>query len=340
MQEATAQIRERTELADGYRAFAVAAAPRYGFDRADVRLLSISENGTFLLDQDGRKLVMRVHRPGYHSREAIESELAWMAALAESTPISTPGVVAGLDGSLLTPIQLGAERRFVSAFEFVEGVNGEAPTADVGFRDLGVITAQLHEHVETWRMPAGFTRFRWDLDATLGPQARWGDWRAAPGLTRDQQIRIGHAVDTLSARLDAYGMGRDRFGLVHADLRLANLMVHDATITVIDFDDSGWSWYLADLGAVVSFVEHTPQAETMIGEWVCGYRSVRALDAEHRAMIPTFVMLRRVMLTAWIGSHPEADSALAAGDFVSGTAEIADRYCRDRTWLAEPCQLV
>lgn len=58
-------------------------------------------------------------------------------------------------------------------------------------------------------------------------------------------------------------------------------------------------------------------------------------------MIPTFVMLRRVMLTAWIGSHPEADSALAAGaDFVSGTAEIADRYCRDRMWLAEPCQLV
>lgn len=43
-------MRERTELADDYRAFAVAAAPRYGFDRADVRLLSISENGTFLLE--------------------------------------------------------------------------------------------------------------------------------------------------------------------------------------------------------------------------------------------------------------------------------------------------
>ena len=46
---------------------------------------------------------------------------------------------------------------------------------------------------------------------------------------------------------------------------MANLMIDPADpsgpITVIDFDDCGWSWYLADLGAVVSFIEDTPAAE-------------------------------------------------------------------------------
>ena len=109
-----------------------------------------------------------------------------------------------------------------------------------------------------------------------------------------------------------------------------------APITVIDFDDCGWSWYLADLGAVVSFIEDTPAAERMIAGWLAGYREVRELPAEHLEMIPTFVMLRRLQLTAWVASHADADHAIAFTEgFADGTARLAERYLSDKDWLRD-----
>ena len=144
----------------------------------------------------------------------------------------------------------------------------------------------------------------------------------------------------MQRRLAEFGCATDRFGLIHADLRMANLMidpqVHSGPITVIDFDDCGWSWYLADLGAVVSFIEDTPAAEAMIAGWLAGYRESRELPAEHLGMIPTFVTLRRLQLTAWVASHAHADSAIEFTDgFTDGTARLAVRYLSDPNWLRD-----
>ena len=79
---------------------------------------------------------------------------------------------------------------------------------------------------------------------------------------------------------------------------------------MIDFDDCGWSWYLADLGAAVSFIEDTPAGERIIADWLAGYFEVGSIPAEHLQLIPSFVMMRRIMLTAWIASHHDADAAI------------------------------
>ena len=53
-------------------------------------------------------------------------------------------------------------------------------------------------------------------------------------------------------------------------------------------------------------------------------------------MIPSFVMLRRLQLTAWVASHAHADSAIAFTDgFADGTVHLAERYLGDGDWLRE-----
>ena len=53
--------------------FARAALPAYGRPgEVPLRLLSLSENATYLVEDD-EPIVLRVHRPGYHSLEAIRS---------------------------------------------------------------------------------------------------------------------------------------------------------------------------------------------------------------------------------------------------------------------------
>ncbi len=327
-------------LPHDHEAYARAALSAYARERdARLRLLSLSENATYLVE-DGDPIVLRVHRPGYHSLEAIQSELKWMAALRDEAGVATPHLIPACDGSDVVTAAVGANSLYVDAVTFISGCTAEEQPDLVGFDQLGRITAAMHDHVQSWARSAGFTRFRWDVDATLGREARWGNWRHAPGLTPSDEAIVESTAAQVGQRLTEFGYGADRFGLIHADLRMANLMVDpgnsSAPITVIDFDDCGWSWYLFDLAAVVSFIEDTPEAERMIAEWLRGYIEVRAIPPEQLAMVPTLVMLRRLMLTAWVASHADADAAIAFTEgYAAGTARLAKRYLSDRNWLRD-----
>ena len=327
-------------LPSNHMAFARESLAAYG-RAADspLRLLSLSENATYLVEGD-QPMVLRVHRPGYHCLDAIRSELAWMKALRTETPVATPELIRARDGSDVVTAEVDGAVLHVDAVSYVPGCTAEEDPDAVGFDELGRLTAIMHDHARSWSAPTGFTRFRWDLETILGPDARWGNWRQAPGLTDNDRDWIGRAADDISARLTEFGCEPDRFGLIHADLRLANLMIDPSQpgsgITVIDFDDCGWSWYLADLGAAVSFIEDTPAGERIISEWLNGYLDVGTIAPEHRELIPTFVMTRRIMLTAWIASHFDADAAIGVGDdFATNTARLAERYLHDQSWLRE-----
>jgi Ser/Thr protein kinase RdoA (MazF antagonist) len=83
----------------------------------------------------------------------------------------------------------------------------------------------------------------------------------------------------------------------------------------------------------VSFIEHHPRLPEMIDSWVRGYRGVLDLTSEDEEEIWTFVMFRRLLLVAWIGSHPAVDIARELGaDYTRASCELAERY------LASPHQ--
>ncbi|ODN65638.1 phosphotransferase enzyme family protein [Methylophaga muralis] len=119
---------------------------------------------------------------------------------------------------------------------------------------------------------------------------------------------------------------------MHADLRLANLLVDDKQLSVIDFDDCGFSWFIYDFASAVSFLETSPLLPELQQAWVRGYKSIAALSAEDEAMISTLVMFRRLLLTAWVASHPETPTAAEAGfeQFTFGTIELAKKYLQQQ----------
>lgn len=310
------------------------ALEEYGVPpEASLTLLNVSENATYAVDDPstGERTVLRVHRHGYHDRAAIESELAWAAALREDTGVRTPRVLPTTDGRqvLAVPEPGSAEPRYVVHFEFLPGV--EPNPTDQGlpasFELLGSITATMHDHAARWRRPGGFERFRWDYDGAFGQGARWGRWQDGVAVGPTEHEVLARLDATVRARLARFGAGPDRFGLVHADLRLANLLQDGEQTYVIDFDDCGWSWFLYDFGSAVSFFEDDPRIPELTDAWVRGYRRTRPLSAEEEAEIPTFVMMRRLLLVAWIGSHAGTDLARSMGaDFTAGSCALAEAY--------------
>jgi Ser/Thr protein kinase RdoA (MazF antagonist) len=274
-------------------------------------LISLSENEIYKVETpSGKKWALRLQRPGYHSKGSLASEISWLLALRKDGVVNTPVPVDGLNGDW---VQIVGGRNLV----LFEWENGHQPEIDMDlracFKTLGAVTAQLHRHSKTWLRPGSFERFTWDFEATLGETPLWGHWSDGLGMNATRLDLFGQAAALIRERLARYGRGPDRFGLAHCDLRLSNLLLHQRALKVIDFDDCGFGWYMYDAAASLSFYEHLPQVSSLIEHWLDGYRTVSAIAKAEEEEIPTFLMLRRLLLVAWVGSHSETSLAQSLG---------------------------
>jgi Ser/Thr protein kinase RdoA (MazF antagonist) len=306
------------------------AASRYGIPAgARLHQYPLTENWTFRVEADGAApVVLRIYRPGGRSAVEILSELAWMEALRQESPGLLPDVIPTPSGGKL--LQAAREPPlpgcYCVLFSCAPGCEPGGDELAAWFPRLGAITARLHRHARAWPVPAWFQRPRWDLATTLGDRPHWGPWQASV-TDAEERRQTRRLADAVMSRLSAFGEGPGRFGLVHADLRLANLLVDGERITVIDFEDCGFSWYLYDLACALTFNEGRADVRELIEAWVAGYREVEPLAAEDAAEIDTFLMLRRLMLSAYAGLR--ADTELAA-------QMRADGYSAETCAIAEP----
>lgn len=319
-----------------------AALPAWpGGEGAHHELLCISENATYRIDfADGRRTVLRVNRPGYHSYEALVSEVAWVRALRADGVVRTADGVPTAAGEDVVALDLPGEgRRHAVMSEWVDGCEPSGESLADDYAQVGALTARMHRHARAWTPPAGFTRFAWSLADTIGDGARWGRWQDAPGVGPAETALLRPAARLVAERVSGFGDSPDRFGLIHADMRPANLLVRggrgpgagshpgSADVHVIDFDDCGFGWYAFDLAAALSFLEAEPQAPELAAAWLEGYTREGTLDRASLGMIPSFVMLRRLMLLAWVGSHAETEMAASVTDgFAEGTCVLAQRF--------------
>lgn len=299
-------------------------------------LANISENTTYRVEcGDGRCFALRIHRDGYHSREAIASELSWAAALRLDHVVPTPVAVQGRNGEFIQ--QVSHERlprpRHVVLFEWMAGSEpGIQDDLRKPFEQLGEIAARMHLHSRQWQRPAWFSRFTWNFETSLGESnPHWGRWKNGLGVDTRIEAVFARTVRVIGQRLAVYGSEPDKFGLIHGDLRLSNLLVDGGTVKVIDFDDMGFGWFMYDAATPVSFHEHEPQVPDLIEHWKTGYRRVTPLAFDDEHEIPTFVMLRRLLLVAWLGSHSEIDLAKSLGvAYTEGTVKLCEDYLRAR----------
>lgn len=325
-------------MPDDVELIARKSLPEWGFPAdAALVLLNHSENVTYRVADADRTAILRLHRPEYHSEAAIRSELAWIDALRRDVDLVAPVPVPTVGGEVLVRVADTAdETRHAVLFDEIAGAEPAPDDLDRHLPLLGRLAATFHAHVESWCPPEGFTRFRWSAPELLGEQARWGALRGGLGVDAEVYSVLSRAAEVVVQRLTAFGTEAGRFGLIHADMRLANLLVDGDSVAVIDFDDSGYSWHLYDLAATLSFIEHDPRVPQWCAAWLESYHQVRPLATEERAMVGTFVLLRRLVLVAWLGTHSEIPLAGELGaDFAVGAAELAEQYLGNSGWLGD-----
>ena len=295
---------------------------------AEARLVNVSENRTFVVEGfGGYRSIIRVQRPGYHTLQEVRSELDWMEALQDTSGVQIPLVVRGEDGSRVQAIGHRDSQLPKTAVMF-QFLDGSKPDRSISlFEQLGGLAARLHLHSLEWRKPHGFRRFHWDLEAAFGPEPRWGHWSDSPGVTKELSELFFRVEAVLQRRIGALGKPQDRFGLIHADMRLANLISNGEGTWLIDFDDCGFGWFAFDFAASVSFIEDDPRIPDLKDAWLRAYCRLRPLSRQEIGEIDSFVMMRRLTLLAWIGSRSDStEPRLLADGFASATASLVETY--------------
>ena len=297
---------------------------------AHIEMLDYSENATYVIQKEKQKYILRVNRPNYHTKEEIEAEINWLLTLHEESTIEVPLPIKADNHTFVNTIEVNNTTYHSSLFTFIDGKapdeNKEEDLVDQ-FETIGKISATFHKYIiENYDKYRNYKRMTWDYETILGENPKWGKWQDGLGFTPERVVLFTRASKTIKRKLEQFGKDKTRYGLIHSDLRLANLLIDGEKIRVIDFDDCGFSWYLHDLASSLSFIEHKPYVKDLIQSWLKGYTTVRSITEEEIEMIPTFVLMRRLQLIAWIGSRDNDTSRYLGEAYTIQSDQLVSDY--------------
>lgn len=297
----------------------------------EIQLLKYSENLTYLIEDGQKRYVLRLYRPGYHKKEEQIGELLWIKQLKQDTQLKTADVIPGRDGELIQKIavQDTGDQLDGALFEFLPGKNLSGMTGESLYhymKEIGKITALLHNHAISWEKSGSIGRFTWNFEDLVGAKARWGDYSEMNALTPFQKKAYDNAVWMIKRRLERYGKGKDRYGLIHSDLNINNILVDGEELYVLDFDDCGYGWFLYDLAT--SVLEYFDEVqERCMKALLEGYGQYRKLSEKDLEELETFLVLRKIVRVGWIATHADNDTVKKVDpDYYEKTAQMAARY--------------
>ncbi len=296
-----------------------ASLPHWSLDGAQLELIKFRENAVFAVNASGKKVALRVHRLGYHSNPALQSELQWMRALSDSG-IETPVVIPAQNGELFIEQALeGLSAKVqIDLFEWIEGEQlgsveeGVTDTASVSasYYSIGELAAKVHNQSSSWELPEDFTRHAWDEVGLAGEQPLWGRFWEIEQASDAQRALLIKGRDHVLKALSALPKTRNDYGMIHADLVTENVMVDDGNVKLIDFDDAGFGWHLFEIATALYFIIDEPYYQSAHDALLEGYRKHRELTDAQLELLPLFYLARAFTYVGWVHTRPETETAL------------------------------
>ena len=289
------------------------ALRQWDLGTASAAKVSQSENIVFRIDAAaGRRYVLRMHRPGYHSYQSLVSEQLWTSALRKAG-IDVPVPRSTRRGDPYGLIEVAGEPRHVGVLEWVDGATMEtlvAASEDVEqrarqFSTLGELLASLHDQASSWSPPAGFSRHALDAEGLMGEAPFWGPFWAASALTADQRRHFAALRQELYEILRKLPADSSCYSLIHADLHPGNVVVNGDRLHIIDFDDAAFGWHVYDIAVALKNYQDDPAFPAYQEALTRGYRRRRAIDDESLMLIPLFLLIRALNSIGWADARPE-----------------------------------
>ncbi len=245
-----------------------------------------SANFVFFFKKAGRDHVLRFNRATERIAQAIEAEIDFVNALADmGLRVARP--VRSKAGYYVERTPTSQGMFYAAVFEALPGeqLELEELTPDQ-FARWGQTLGEFHNAATQYTQPG---RPTWQNHLA------WVDETLPFGETIVQQ-----ALERLREELSQLPKNQQNFGLIHYDFELDNLIWDGEQFGIIDFDDSAWYWFVADIALALSdlFGDCASKVDFQNKSYlrfIEGYRRVRQIEQAELDRIPLFMQLDHVI---------------------------------------------
>jgi Ser/Thr protein kinase RdoA (MazF antagonist) len=281
-----------------YRAFllrlrkiAEIALREYGLERSKLKFITYSGNGLYQVTVSSGgsippgKYTLRLHQPNYMRPRYIESEMEWLSALHQEG-IAVPIPICNLAGDWLTIADGGydvPQKRNCTLIGWTKGRILGDKVKPKHFRSLGRVMGRMHEQSKKWKLPKGFSRPQWDWEGLYGEGFSYGtpaaDAREA--IPKRHQKIFSETLELVRETSEQLGKGKAVYGLIHADLGLAdNVAFYKGEARPFDFDDCGFGYWVFDFAITLSehFIDTNDRSKTTLNALLSGYEETSSLN--------------------------------------------------------------
>ena len=291
------------------RKIAEIALIEYGLEKAKLKFITYTGNGLYQVTVppgnsiDPGRYTLRLHQPDYMKPKFIISEMDWLSALRqEGIPVPRP--MRNLNGDWLT-VADGSydvpQKRNCTLVGWTEGRVLGDKVQSKHFRSLGKLMGRMHEQSKNWKRPKGFARPHWDWDGLYGEGFSYGapaaDARAA--IPKSHQSAFNETLDRVRNVSKQLGKGKSVYGLIHADLGLAdNVAFLRGEAKPFDFDDCGFGYWVFDFGVPLAqhFIDTNDATSTLRDALIAGYEETATVEDIGLEYLDLFVAARIAQL--------------------------------------------
>lgn len=299
------------------RRLAKVALAGYGLGDARFKLIRLAGNAVFrvydsqsilsgadsdLFEKD--QYLLRIHDKREQPTDAIKLEMEWLKAMRRDAGLPVPEPVPALDGRLLirTSIPDVIEEHDCTLLRWVKGRYVIKNIQPYHFRAQGRIMAQLHNHASQWQPPDDYMKRRFDRAGLFENDAGAGmpNSKAWPLLPPKYSDLFRQVADKTKQVMEAWGKDPQLYGLIHADCGIdANVLFRNCKARIIDFDGSGFGYYIYDLCLAVEHCWESNRYFLFREALLEGYAEYRPLPLEQLKCFELFLSGFYVYMSLW-----------------------------------------
>jgi Ser/Thr protein kinase RdoA (MazF antagonist) len=318
---------ERHQIAELCESDVLESAARlFGTTQASLRKCEDYEGAANLVYEfergEGPSMLRVSYRPD-RSVEQVQAELDFIEHLAAGgVRVSRP--VSSTQGNLVEVIPAGG-MRFIAA-AFVKGRGMRVPDNDYRYRS-GV---PIEEYFQNWGQVLGQMHRLAKSYVPPSPTVRRPEWFGEAEFQRfacrERLPTIAEKHDELLAELQALPRDVESYGLIHNDFNDGNFTVDydNGNITVFDFDDACYCWFMVDLAAAWSsgvgrimfrpLEERKAFMDHYMDQVMTGYTRENTLSEAWWARLPLFLRLIQMQELVYYAQYlDDPDEEIQAG---------------------------
>ena len=314
------------------RRLARSALEAYGLEGASLSFLRQAGNTLFRVSESsasGRvrtrgpyiegQYLLRVHQAGCRPYGGTSLELEWLSAVRRDAGLPVPEPVLTREGELAAIVEIAGVPggRTCSLLRWLRGRYVRSRARPRHLKAQGRLMAGLHAFAASWIQPGGLTGKHYNFNGLFEDDDGTGiPAREAWDLLEPSSVRPFRTVARrVRGVMDAWGAGRGVYGMIHGDMGVdANVLFHRGEARAIDFDDSGFGYYLYDLAIALEHCQQDREYADFRKALLEGYREVRGLPEEHARRLELFLAAFHVYWSLWAAAvvhlHPRYGKAL------------------------------